>query len=1186
MSESKPLPTLDAGIAVIHSNQLERLRDVVEYWLTQHPLAPLENEIFLVQSNGMGQWLKQSLAHNAALGIAAAMQTVLPALFVWSVYRAVLGAEIPKEQPLAKAPLTWRLYRLLPTLAEQPAFATLAHFLADDRQGRKRYQLAEQLADLFDQYQVYRSDWLADWADGRDVLRNAHGDGLAMPEAQVWQAVLWRVILADLGADAAAFASRAAVHAAFMRRIDGLVERPAGLPRRVMLFGLSSLPQQALEVLAKLGRFCQIVLFVANPCRHYWADIIEDQELLKAERRRHAYKPGMTAALTAEDLHLNAPPLLAAWGKQGRDYIRLLDHFDETRHYAGWQWPDNKIDLFQDYGEPAGRTLLQQLQQSILDLESLPAEPLLLRHSDDSIAFHVAHSPQREVEILHDQLLARFAAAQSTDQPLKPRDVIVMVPDINRYAPHIRAVFGLIEPDDPRYIPYSLADQQQRGQNPLLVAVEALLALPESRFAVSELLGLLEVPALRTRFAIDEAAVPTLHRWIEQSGIRWGLNAQQRTDAVAMPVALEANTWRFGLRRMWLGYAVGTGEPFAGIEPYEEVGGLDAQWLGGLSFLIETLEKYAGLLKHPQSVQQWQATLTALLDDFFSAGNDRERSTLETLVAALAQWSRHCEQAGLTAVDALPMTVVREAWLAGVDEPSLHQRFLTGRVNFCTLMPMRAIPFRVICLLGMNDGDYPRNQATPGFDLMSRRGQYRPGDRSRRQDDQYLFLEALLSARQQLYVGWVGRSIRDNSARPPSVLVSQLRDTLDKGWALAGDQSLLTALTVEHPLQPFSADYVAANRDPRLFTYAREWFEGATPLHGVATADSTAVPFAPSLSKHPRPDSMSTTRGDPTLPEPQPEVARYALSLESLARFLKAPVQAFCNQTLKFGFDDETAISADCEPFGFNKLEAYGYSDALLQGLKQTRPDDTAAFFAREQTAMAQRGQLPLGGFAEAGFDALAAPAHAAWQRYQALLSDWPQALDAHVLQLPPFVLHDGASYQLTGNLSQLRRNPHDIGLLFLTAQTVSKDDNIAYHKLLRYWLQHLAACADFQPLPTWVVAADSLLVMQPIESGAARRQLSMLIAAYHAGMTAPLPVAAKTAFAWLSAPPAQADAKAVACYEGSEWRGGEVDYDRYLQRFFPSFAELNADDYHPGFKDWAETLYRPVIDAIHPQQT
>ncbi|MDD5268222.1 MAG: exodeoxyribonuclease V subunit gamma [Methylococcales bacterium] len=1155
MTETNHTPPLDNGIAVIHSNKLEELGNVVEYWLREHPLAPLENEVFLVQSNGMGQWLQQSLAQNSALGIAAAMTLQLPSSFIWSVYRAVLGAQIPREQLLAKAPLTWRLYRLLPSLVTQPGFETLAAFLADDNTSRKRYQLTEQLADLFDQYQVYRSDWIADWATGLDSLRNAHGQMQALPEPHRWQAALWRAILTDLGDFTTPYASRASVHTLFMDRIDTLDRRPAGIPRRIIVFGLSSLPQQALEVLAKLGKFCQIVLFVHNPCQHYWADIIEDKELLKAEQRRQAYKSGMTSSLTAEELHLHAQPLLAAWGKQGRDYIRLLDQFDETQSYKNWHWPDSKIDLFKDYGETSQRCLLHQLQQSILDLEPLPPEPVVLPVVDESLVFHVAHSPQREVEILHDQLLARFNTA--TD--LHPRDVIVMVPDINKYAPHIRAVFGQIKPGDARYIPYSLADQQQRGQNPLLVAVEALLNLPDSRFAVSGFLGLLEVPALRQRFGIDETAIPKLHQWVEEAGIRWGLNARQRAQTVAMPEHLEANTWQFGLRRMLLGYAVGAGEAFNGIEPYGEIGGLEAQWAGGLSFLLETLEKYASLLRQDQNSETWQHTLLALLADFFVDSNERERKTLDILTRSLSAWGQVCQQAGLTRTDSLPLNVVREAWLSAVDEPNLQQRFLSGRVNFCTLMPMRAIPFRLICLLGMNDGDYPRSQPVQSFDLMSQRGQYRPGDRSRRQDDQYLFLEALLSARQQLHISWVGRNIRDNSERPPSVLVSQLRDALALGWRLAGnDPPLLNALTVEHPLQPFSKQYVAKNRDSRLFTYAEEWFEQSEPISLSTPATAAGYEKA------------------------------FTVSLESLARFLKAPVKTYCNQTLKFGFDEENVTSEDNEPFGFNHLQRYVLGNDLLSALKSESPGNTGAFFNQQYTAMARKGQLPLGGFAHSAYAGIAEPVNQVWQRYQSLLQLWPTEIDPQVIDLS-FALPDGITVQLTGELSHFRQDCDGLntGLIQVNAQALlTTADKINYANLLLQWIQHLAGCAVGMNIKTLVMGFDAVIEISPITQANAREQLKTLLGAWYRGMQAPLPVACKTAFAWLDAAPDKALYAAQSRYEGDDWNKGEVDYDAYLARFFPSFASLKPEAAQDGFVDWANKLYLPAFNQIKKQQT
>src|SRR5690606_24296560 len=385
--------------------------------------------------------------------------------------------------------------------------------------------------------------------------------------------------------------------------------------------------------------------------------------------------------------------------------------------------------------------------------------------------------------------------------------------------------------------------------------------LPDSRFAVSEILDLLDVPALRERFGIAESDLPVLHRWIDGAGVRWGLDAEQR-QRFGVPADLEQNSWLFGLRRMLLGYAVGDGQPLGEIRPYGEIGGLESALLGPLVTLVERLRLAWQELSRPATAPQWGERLRALLDVFLRPSDEQDQLLLSQLLEALEGWQEHCRAAGLA--EALPLTVVREAWLGGLDQPSLGQRFLSGAVNFCTLMPMRAIPFRLVCLLGMNDGDYPRAQPPLDFDLMG--GDYRPGDRSRREDDRYLLLEALLSAREQLYVSWVGRSVRDNSEKPPSVLIGQLRDHLASGWRLAGreadDEALLEALTCEHPLQPFNAAYFRPGST--LFSYAGEWLA----LHQDAAEETAPVSLEPLKIEQP-------------------------IELETLQDFLRNPVRQF-----------------------------------------------------------------------------------------------------------------------------------------------------------------------------------------------------------------------------------------------------------------------------------------------------
>jgi exodeoxyribonuclease V gamma subunit len=743
------------------------------------------------------------------------------------------------------------------------------------------------------------------------------------------------------------------------------------------------------------------------------------------------------------------------------------------------------------------------------------------------VEFHLGHSAQREVEILHDQLLVRF----SEDPSLRPRDIIVMVPDINVYAPHIQAVFGQYERDDDRFIPYTLADQGSRGSEPLLIAMEHLLRLPESRLPVSEVLDLLDVAALRRRFGINEADLPVLRRWIEGAGVRWGLDARRRAG-LGLPGALEQNTWRFGLRRMLLGYAVGAGEAWAGIEPYDEVGGLDAAMIGPLASLLEAIDALHDALAEPVPADDWSARLLALLARFFEPDSEREQALVADLTDALEQWQALC--AGVDLDEPLPLTVVREAWLGAVDQGRLSQRFLAGAVNFCTLMPMRAIPFRRVCLLGMNDGDYPRSVTPLDFDLMA--GDYRPGDRSRREDDRYLLLEALLSAREGLYISWVGRSIRDNSERPPSVLVGQLRDHLS-GWRLADGGKLLEAITTEHPLQPFSRRYFTEGSP--LLSYAREWVQ-------AEVTDSVETP----------------------LPAWQPDGP---VALEQLQQFLRQPVATFFARRLKVVLDDSTSAEQDEEPFALNGLERYVIKRELLEAAAGA--DEPEAALARAAARLQGQGRLPLAGFG----DRLRAEVQAALPeqltRYRALCQAWPTPLTS---PLPLAFEHDGLP--LEGWLGGLRQRGDKLALIELQPVDLQSGNSLRWHRLLWAFVAQGVACACGIELTLYLVGEDVTLHGAPLERKEAAGIVQGWLEALRAGMTAPLPVALKTAMSALEQKdPAKAEPAARKTYEGDGFHyAGERAESGALARQFPDFDALNADG---RFAAWSEQLYRPLLE-------
>jgi len=1186
-----------AGLMVVHGNRPEALRDLLLGWIDAHPLAPLETEVVLVQSNGVAQWLKLALARDRSdggLGIAAAIDAQLPARFLWQAYRAVLGADrVPATSPFDKRLLTWRLVRLLPALLDRPAFAPLRRFLDGDADLRKRFQLAERLADLFDQYQVYRADWLEDWALGHDRIGTSRRGLVELSGDQRWQPQLWRALLDDMRPGDAAH-SRANVHREFVEAAALAAEhggaRPAGLPRRVLVFGISSLPQQALEALAALSTWSSVLMCVHNPCEHFWADIVADRDLLRIGRSRQARRGGLPPPIDDDDLHRHAHPLLAAWGRQGRDFIRLLDvHDDRQRYEHRFADLSRRIDLFESNGDA---TLLQQLQDDIRDLRPLTETrarwPRPDPSHDESIRFHVAHGALREVEILHDQLLDALAR----DPTLQPRDIIVMVPDIDAYAPHVQAVFGLPAAGDPRCIPFALTDRGQRHHDPLIGALDKLLDLPSSRISAAEVIDLLDVPALRRRFGIDEGRLPLLQRWVAAANVRWGLHAEQR-DALALPGVPGQNSWRFGLERMMLGYAVGDGGAWSGIEPLDEVGGIDAELLGPLMRVIDAIERHWRALREPMSPAQWTGQLTALLDDFFAAPDGDDGFTLLRLRQLLADWEAACDEAGLT--EPVSLAIVRDHWLGQLDAPTLGQPFFGGGVTFATLMPMRAIPFRRVCLLGMNDGDFPRARVAMDFDLMG--SDYRPGDRSRRDDDRYLFLEAVLSARDHLHVSWVGRSIHDNSERPPSVLVAQLRDHLQAGWRI--DPAMLT---VEHPLQPFSRRYFEAGRPPGLFSYADDWRAGlqaavdaaqAAGSGAIGTADRDASAAAGAAAGDAN-DGAAQDHAGRRAPRLSAARLEPPLTLNALQRFVRNPAEAFFRARLRIAFDPIDPAALDHEPFELDALEQWQLQDELIRAQRLAVDRGLAREPALHDALdrIRRRGALPIAGFAQPVIDALVEPMDDLFDRYRVAIRDWPEVLAPRVVADP--VIRDDPGLQLRDWLGDWRRRNFSaegegdgdgaLARVLLSSSSLIKDNRYRRELLLSYWIEHVAAHLAGPPMTTCVIGKIGSVTLRPLSAEAAAEYWSTLLDAYVEGLRDALPLASKAGFAWLRSggqPGVSIDSlsagKARLAYDGQAGdfgKIGEVRGNPCLARAYPDFDALWADG---RFAVWCDRLYAPL---------
>ena len=1244
------------GLMVVHGHRAEQLLELAVAWTQRWPQPPLDPETWIVPSQAVGLWIKQVHASSAA-GVAAGLDILLPAQWLWRAYRAVLGAEcVPESAPLDKAALTWRLWRLLPTLGD-PAYALLQAYLRHDGDGRRRYQLAHRLADLYDQYQVYRGDWLHDWACGDDVLRTADGQRLPLAEDDRWQALLWRRVLDDWRAEhtdaprQAGLPSRVDIHAAFVQALQHAASPPPHWPRRLTVFGLAALPPAILEALALVARWSQVLVCVLNPCRIYWADLIPERLWLERAERHWRERAGSRTAALQPTAAVEAigHPLLAAWGRQGRDFIALLQQYDERpvrdAFDAALRELGQRIDLFDDAdtrpanpgaGDADSRpspppTLLQQLQDDVLHNRTLaetraywpPINPAL----DGSLRFHVCHTALREVEVLHDQIVA----ALHRDPTLRPRDIVVMAPNIAAYAPLVHAVFGRYASDDPRHVPYSVADSTDADSAQLLNLVRSLLDLPRQRLGVNTVLDWLQVPALARRLGLTPDDVTQLRRRLADTGVRWGLDGAHRQSLGAATDTGDALTWADGLRRLWLGLALGNNDTdWRTLPPTPGVSPMAAPLIERLQALLHTLQRYRQALSEAAAVPVWIEHLEGLLDDCLLADADADPAgwrLLQRLRQALHAWGTDARSAG---DEPLPLAAVADAWLARIDPGRDTVRgFLGEGVTFATLLPMRAVPFRHVYLLGMHDGAYPRPPTADDFDLMARHP--RAGDRLARHEDRYLFLQALLSAREHLSISWVGHSAHDGSERAPSVLVGQLRDHVAAGWRRCnGDgAALLHALTVEHRLHPFDPAYYPPHAHPDrpptpgepLFSYDPEWAPvagagaagataGITPPITATEAEGTAA--APAAGNPAQCGSAAQAHAPAVLPRLLPSPPQQTLPLwqpaepmplKPLLDFLRHPVRALYEQRLQVRWRDHDDTLQERDVAAPDGLQRWRLNEQWLRAVVRAARHgaswetalDAVQRVWRHATA---RGAWPAGHWGDAlGGDWLR-DAEVAWRqatRYWQQCGHGAAERDVLDCSLPT---GDGALRWLDV-IGEVRRNASGARhrLLWLGHALIDglrRDDSSRspwrLDHALPAWATHLAHHVAGGPLHTWVLSPRGCAILQPLADDEAQALWQMLVDLWWRGMRQPSPFEPDCALAWFqrlhkrdgSATAAWDDA--CARYEGSAHRDGRRQRDPWLRQCYPTFVALagpREQAAHSLFGQLATTVYGPLRAAI-----
>ncbi|MFM7736613.1 MAG: exodeoxyribonuclease V subunit gamma, partial [Alphaproteobacteria bacterium] len=670
-------------LRVEHGNRLEILARELADRLRADPSPPLVPEIVAVPNRGMARWLSFEFADR--LGLCASIDFPTPTEMTFDCFRR-LGLEVPEGKGTRPEVTTWAIASILGQRLSDPAFAPVANYVrrrdVDDPTSELRlHELSRRLAVVFDQYSVYRREWVLAWERGRCAIEAAAPTGIdaasleSLLADESWQSELWRGLAAKMPATGRHLARLSSELAELLKDSKGR-EKLSALPKRIFLFGTTSLAPAVVEVLKALGEHVDVTMFLPNPSRQFWGDI-RPRRVIERDR----------SELPPEEGHR----LLASLGTHVRDLHESLAGCPGGDHFEGPGWD----------------SLLRQIQSDILDL--VPATPRVLRPEDDSVRLHVCHGPMREVEVLHDQLLAMFEENPS----LRPRDVVVLAPDIETYAPAVQAVFAeRLEPGNGRGhppLPFTIADRTLSAEQPLVSTFLDLLEIPGSRFEASAVLDLLECAALRQRIGLDDAAVDVAQQWIRGANIRWGID-ESTADRLELPRRRE-NTWRFGFDRLFLGYAMSGSETWSAgptespILPYDEVEGTEAMVLGSLSTLFARLVRMDDEFSRPARPQAWSARLSALYADLFSATSDDSAASVQ-LRQAIKSIGANAILAGYEGE--VGLEVVRSELARLLSGPGRSGRFLAGSITFASLQPMRSVPFRVVCLLGMNGDAFPR----------------------------------------------------------------------------------------------------------------------------------------------------------------------------------------------------------------------------------------------------------------------------------------------------------------------------------------------------------------------------------------------------------------------------------------------------------------------------------------------
>lgn len=1027
MSEFEEADTLQRsnGILLFGSNDPNVLVEECARQLEVPLSDPLKEEEFLVQSRGMATWLQLGIAKQN--GIFARGRFRFQEEAIWMILRGFFG-EGPEKNPYTKEGMAWKIFDLLPGLmAEDSAtFSSLLDYVGEEdlRDGNRVFRLCRQIATLYDSYLTYRPELILGWNESK------------FPEDRNrWQALLWKKLRSALG----------------FKTLPELVTRIQGgihprqldwLPERLSVFGISTMPPLFLNVLKAYGQVRPLKIFSLQPAPVFWGEIESEKWKLRALKRAEVQAGYPVDEELLSDRAGN--PLLGSLGRTGREFFNML--VDQDAH-----------DCPLVFRKPGGHQILHRLQRWIFDALGEETEAMSVAESeDDSLVVNNCHGPMRETEVLRDYLLKRFR----DDPSLQPSEVLVMMPSPEEYAPYIRATFGGMEEGMPRDFPFSIVDREPRMESHLIDFLFDLLEFFDGRATNREVLDLLDALPSRVKNEWEDIDLEIFRKWIDDCHVYWGFNEAHRERCGS--TATNEHTWKHALDRMSLGFCMRgeNKELWNGTLPYDEIEGENSIRFSQLFRFLSSLSAFEKQSRAEQNLSIWCDWLGRLANEFFPQNDQTllDRRKINEAIEDLG--SEYC---ALSEDRVVPLRVIRYHLGNVLEVGSPQGRFLTQGVTFSGLRPMRSVSARVICILGMNDQAFPRQDRSPSFDLS---GDRRPGDRSAREDDRYLFLETIWCAKDFLYLSYVGQSIRQSQDIPPSVVITELLDGLDKivEWQDEDCNTIRAkdAIVCRQTLHSFGQENFLGLRIPRSFS-----MPNLKAARSLLHPEKKILPFVNG--------SMNVNENRNT-----------EISLRDLVEFFTNPAKSFLRYSLGMKLWDEEASPPDCEPLEIDSLEKYKLMSQMLDVL--LAGNDISTLYELEKA----EGRLPPANLGEVWF-------HESQREVEAFIKQWGDLLVPSAFE-PQSFEQEIAEFSFRGEVPSLRNKKH---ILFRCSKKISGKDRV------RLWVEHICGCAfssedSFQTL--FLCTDQKYLHASPVPQKQALGIIEQLILLRESGLGQPLP--------------------------------------------------------------------------------